>query len=212
VIALGEHALDDPEVRALLASCKARDSVVLSQRVFEKLSPVVAPVGVLCVAPIPVQSKMPDDATDAVALDRIQDAGNVGAILRTVAAVGIDHVIVSRGTADPWSPRVLRAAMGAHFTVKVHEVLDLRERLATLSGRILATAGTGEAMLYDLDLKGPTIWVFGNEGSGLAPATIATATTTVRIPISAGVESLNVAAAAAVCLFEQARQRRTSRA
>ncbi|CAN5173317.1 RNA methyltransferase [soil metagenome] len=147
---------------------------------------------------------------DVVLLDAVQDPGNAGAILRTAAAAGVARVVAGTGSATLWSPKVLRAAMGAHVALDLVEGVDLA---AWLSGQPMPSLGMtldGSQDLLSLDLRQPQAWVFGNEGNGLQPATLAAVGTRVRIEQADAVESLNVAAAAAVCLFEMRRQRRTT--
>ena len=143
----------------------------------------------------------------AVVLDRVQDAGNVGALLRTAAAAGAGTVYCLRGCAGAWTPKVLRAGMGAHFALALVEDARWEDIEAGLPRPLYATAGQGTRELYQLDLRGDVSWVFGNEGAGVDPAVLARCDAGVRIPQRGAVESLNVAAAAAVCLYEGLRQR-----
>jgi len=106
-----------------------------------------------------------------------------------------------------WSPKVIRAGMGAHFSLAIFEDIDLGEIARAFSGRIIATEPKAGASLYELDLEGPVAWLFGNEGAGLSESVGQLATHRVRIPMPGPAESLNVAAAVAICLFEQIRQR-----
>lgn len=149
---------------------------------------------------------------DVVILDRLQDPGNAGAILRSAAAAGVAEVWPIRGTVDLWSPKVLRAAMGAHMALRIASPLMTATALAVAADRglrLLATANREDASVLfspQLDLSPGLAWVFGQEGEGVDPA-ILSAGRAVVIPQTAGVESLNVAAAAAVCLFEVRRRR-----
>jgi TrmH family RNA methyltransferase len=148
---------------------------------------------------------------DAVYLDRVQDPGNVGTVLRTCAAVGVRRVITSPGTAFCWSPKVLRAAMGAHFHLDIHEGVPPAELLARLAVEAIATTADAPTGLYQADLRSPRIWLLGNEGQGLEAALLAApGVRRVSIPQTDAVESLNVGVAAAVCLYEQLRQRSAS--
>jgi TrmH family RNA methyltransferase len=142
----------------------------------------------------------------AVVLDRLQDAGNVGTILRSAAALGATQVVALKGTAALWSPKVLRAAMGAHLALHLVEGAEA-EALAALEVPLLAASAHAEAMLPEAALPWPCAWVLGHEGQGLEPALEARCDLRLRIPQPGGEESLNVAAAAAICLYESARQR-----
>jgi TrmH family RNA methyltransferase len=142
----------------------------------------------------------------SVVLDRVQDAGNVGTILRSAAAFGFTQVIALKGTAALWSPKVLRAGMGAHFGLNLAEGLDA-QALAGLAVPLLATSPHAADELHRAPLPWPCAWVFGHEGQGVAADLLARCATTLRIAQPGGEESLNVAAAAAVCLYESARRR-----
>lgn len=184
--------------------------LILDDRLFGELDLLPSPSPVLAVVDIP-QRALParlGEGGDIIVLDRVQDPGNVGAILRTAAAAGVQTLLTTPGTAACWAPKVLRAGMGGHF------VLDIVENVAPEALQALAAhlplAGTvlqGGQSLYGTDLRSPLAWVFGNEGEGIAPALQERLGLRLTIPQVAGVESLNVAASAAVCLFEQRRQR-----
>ena len=143
---------------------------------------------------------------DSVVLDRVQDAGNVGSILRTAAAFGVVQVLALQGTAALWSPKVLRAGMGAHFGLRLIEGLVPGE-LAGLAVPWVGTSLSTVQWLHSTRLPAPCAWLFGHEGGGVDAALLAGCTKVVRIAQPGGEESLNVAAAAAVCLYEALRQR-----
>lgn len=145
--------------------------------------------------------------SDCIVLDGLQDAGNVGSILRSAAAAGVRHALCAAGTANPWSTKVLRAAMGAHFRMSIIESSDDETLFARLGVPIAVTDSHAAESIYRADLARPVAWVFGNEGAGVSAFWRERATLRVTIPQPGGGESLNVAAAAAVCFFEQARQR-----
>lgn len=138
-----------------------------------------------------------------VVLDRLQDAGNVGSILRTAAAMGFDQVLALKGTAALWSPKVLRAGMGAHFALHLVEGLSVDD-LQGLDVPLLVTSSHQGDLLHRAQLPWPCAWVLGHEGQGVSPALEARASAAVRIAQPGGEESLNVAAAAAICLHASA--------
>ena len=142
----------------------------------------------------------------SVVLDRLQDAGNVGTILRSAAAFGFTQIVAIKGTAALWSPKVLRAGMGAHFALRLVEGAD-EAALAGLELPLLATSSHAERALHDTLLPWPCAWLLGHEGQGVSVALLQRCTDTLRIPQPGGEESLNVAAAAAVCCYESVRQR-----
>jgi len=197
----------NPDVTPLLLAAAGTERLQLSDGLFRELSGVGSPAGIAAVIGIPAA---PEEllAGDVVLLDAVQDAGNVGAILRIAAAAGVRNVLLGGGCAGAWTPRVLRAGQGAHFALAIREQVDLVEALARCPATSIATVAAGGTSLYEIDLGGPVSWLVGNEGAGLAPELVAAARVRATIPLAAGTESLNVAAATAVCLFEAGRQRR----
>lgn len=143
---------------------------------------------------------------DSVVLDRLQDAGNVGTILRNAAAMGFRQILALKGTAALWSPKVLRAGMGAHFGLRLIEGLAPSD-LDTLGVPLVATSSHAGQQLHQLQLPSPCAWVMGHEGQGVQPELMRRCALTVGIPQPGGEESLNVGSAAAICLYESARQR-----
>ncbi len=142
----------------------------------------------------------------SIVLDRVQDAGNVGTLLRSAAAFGFNQVIALAGSAGLWSPKVLRAGMGAHFALQLVEGVD-EAALAGLGLPLLAADPHAALALHDCDLPWPCAWLFGHEGQGVSASLLSQCAHALRIPQPGGEESLNVAAAAAVCMYESMRQR-----
>jgi TrmH family RNA methyltransferase len=168
---------------------------------------VETPSGLVGVAALPATVAV-DPQKDAILLDGVQDPGNVGTLLRTAAAAGIGQALLGPGCAAAWSPKVLRAGQGAHFAMNVVEDADLAGFMAGYRGTtVVTTLGPDARSLYAVDLDGPLAWIFGSEGQGVRQELLAAARLQVRIPMPGAVESLNVAAAAAVCLFETVRRR-----
>lgn len=204
---IAAFAQGHPEIQALLENMPARVSVMLlGDTLFRELSPVDAPTGVLALVAVPAMP-LPPAPECIVLIEAVQDPGNLGSILRSAAAAGVDAAYLSPGCADVWSPKVLRGGMGAHFVLPIRENVDLVEVARTFAGEVVVASLQGEASLYDLGLAGAVAFVVGNEGSGVTLELQCAATRRVRIPMPGGVESLNVAAAAAVCFFERVRQR-----
>jgi TrmH family RNA methyltransferase len=146
-------------------------------------------------------------------IDGVQDPGNVGGLLRSTEAAGATGALLSAGSADPWSWKALRGSMGSAFRLPHVAGLALPELLAELERRgvaVFATAADGERRYDEADLRGPAAILVGREGSGLAAAVKQRAAARLRIPLAAGVESLNVGVAAALVLFEASRQRRSA--
>ena len=197
----------DAETKPEIAQCVIRFSdtpmIVLSDTLFDALSPVEHPTGILGLMPIPQPARQSSDC--CVLLENIQDPGNLGSILRTAAAAGADAVYLSPGCAEAWSPKALRAGMGAHFALAIYEQQELAA-LADQFDTVFATSLQATHSIYASDLTGKVAFLFGNEGAGLSPALLAAATRPITIPMPGKIESLNVAAAVAVCLFEHVRQ------
>ncbi|MDP9045975.1 MAG: RNA methyltransferase [Pseudomonadota bacterium] len=151
-----------------------------------------------------------DPAAPSVVLDRLQDAGNVGNILRSASAFGFTQVIALKGTAALWSPKVVRAGMGAHFALQLIEAPG-PEALDALQVPLLATSSHAVDALHAAALPWPCAWVLGHEGQGVTQALLKRCRAALRIEQPGGEESLNVAAAAAICLHESARRRAPNR-
>jgi len=140
-------------------------------------------------------------------LDRLQDAGNVGNLLRSASAFGFNQVVALKGTVALWSPKVLRAGMGSHFGLNLVESCS-EATLTGLSVPLLAGSSHAGEAIQDVDLPWPCAWVMGHEGQGVSAAVLDRCARVLRIPQPGGEESLNVAAAGAVCLYETIRQQR----
>lgn len=199
--------LADREVAGLVERSAPARVTFLSDALFKSLSMVPSPTGILARIRTPQGRSVPRDASLVLLLEGLQDPGNIGTLLRSAAAAGVEHVMLSAHCAFAWSPKVLRAAMGAHFALNIVEGADLTGYVAGYSGASIALGADGEASLYDLDLARPSAFIVGNEGAGLSPALAAAATVRARIPMPGRVESLNAATAGSICLFEAVRQR-----
>ena len=206
-ILASESAFARPEIRALVESAPAGARLVLADALLERISQLVSAAGIAAAVRTPQPGPVPQSLSNCLLLENIQDPGNLGSILRTAVAAGIRHVFLSRDSVFAWAPKVIRAGMGAHFSLSIFEEIDVSEFARAYRGAIVAMEPRATASLYDIDLRGPVAWVFGNEGAGLSESIGRLATHRVRIPMPGAAESLNVAAAAAICLFEQLRQR-----
>ncbi len=199
---------ENDEVKTIVETCEEAgvQILVITEEQFRALSVVENGVSIFFVIEqpsVPVSAELKESA---VLLDGVQDPGNVGAILRTAAAAGVTTVYCSPHTASVWSPRVLRAGMGAHFGLSIHEGADLKGLIESAAIPVLATTLQATQTIYETDLSKPAAWIIGNEGQGVSDDLLTSSVQQVIIPQNHGVESLNVAAATAVCLFEQRRQ------
>jgi RNA methyltransferase, TrmH family len=200
---LDEPAWQDAELRRL-AQVAAR-VVLLPQALFRELSTLESPAHIGFLMPLDAAPAI-DPAAPSMVLDRLQDAGNVGSMLRSAAALGVAQVLALKGTVALWSPKVLRAGMGAHFGLRLIEGLALAD-LDRLAVPLVGTRSHGGVALPGAELPRPCAWVFGNEGQGIEAALLERCVLAVRIPQPGGEESLNAAAAAAICLYESQRRR-----
>lgn len=182
---------------------------LIDDALFDQVSGVEHGPGPIALVPVPA-APLPDRLDeDAVYLDRIQDPGNVGTILRSAAAFGVRRVIAAPGTVSLWSPKVLRAAMGAHFALALHEAIGPAQLLASSGAAVFcATSARAPQAIHQCDLRGHRVWLLGNEGQGLC-SELESAPGVQRLAIAQGpqIESLNVGVAASICLYEQFRQR-----
>ncbi|MCC2634054.1 MAG: rRNA methyltransferase [Ramlibacter sp.] len=177
-------------------------AVVIDDALFATVSGLESPARMGFVLPLPPRAGLQPDAPTVV-LDGLQDAGNVGTILRSAGAFGFRQVVAIKGTAALWSPKVLRAGMGAHFGLHLIEGVE-PDALAALAVPLLATSSHQGEFLHAARLPWPCAWVFGHEGQGVGAALAARASRFVRIVQPGGEESLNVGAAAAICLHASA--------
>jgi TrmH family RNA methyltransferase len=197
----------DAEVIELVRRCAPAPVTQLSDSLFKSLSTVDSPTGIIAAVLTPSSRVVPADAPLVLLLESIQDPGNVGTLLRSAAAAGAGHVLLSPQCAFAWSPKVLRAAMGGHFALNVVEGADLVAFAGRYKGSVIALMGREGASLYDLDLRGPCAFIVGNEGSGVSAEVAQAAGVRASIPTTGKVESLNAGIAGAVALFECMRQR-----
>ena len=211
-----EAGIEQPEIAAVidmqLAAVPDTDLYILDESLWKKLTELENAPPIMACVRIPKHEFPAGLKKDVLILDCIQDAGNVGSMMRTAAAAGLSYVVCMKGTAQVWSPKVLRAAMGAHRHLKIFEAWTLNQVREKIKIPMLATSLIADQDLYDLgdELLDPHAWVFGNEGSGVDAELLAIAKGVI-VPQDPCVESLNVSAATAICLFEMRRVRRESR-
>ena len=202
----------EPDASVDLVLSAGAPARVVERRLFDRLSDVQTPQGVLAVFPFPSLAPAPDDPAPLVlVLDRLRDPGNLGTLLRAAAAAGVNAVYLSPETVDPWNPKVVRAGMGAHFRIPLIplDTAILDELRGRFPRRAIASAAATRP--YDaVDWTGPAALVIGGEAEGVGPEMEAWGTEEVGIPLAHDVESLNAAVAGVVILFEAARQRRVA--
>jgi RNA methyltransferase, TrmH family len=206
-VLVNQDATPDAEITRLLDRMKDVPITHLDGKLFGQLSELKTPSGIIALIEIPLQDLPVEQSSFTLMLEEIQDPGNLGSMLRSAAAAGCDAVFLSRGCADAWSPKVLRAAMGGHFALRIYENQDLPRVAGSFPGIKVATSLRSGQSLYDSDLGGNVAFLIGNEGAGLSSDLLELATLVITIPMPGRVESLNAAAATAICLFESVRQR-----
>lgn len=192
------------EATNLMQNLTDVNTVMFPTLMFAELTPVVSSTGILALVKMP-QITQPSTASFVLMLEDIQDPGNLGSMLRTALGAGVDAVYLSQACADAWSPKCLRGGQGAQFHLPIIEGVNIVEAVENFAGNTYATTLAGSS-LYAQDLSQATAFVIGNEGAGLSEAAVYAATHQISIPIEEKLESLNAAAATAVCLFERQRQ------
>ncbi len=208
-VMISESAQHRAEVVALLSRCNNASQSVFADALMDSASTLDSPAFMMAIVPTPVAAAIDDNADVVLALEDVQDPGNVGSMCRSAAAAGVRHVALSKTCAFAWAPKVLRAAQGAHFSLNINEGVDLVDFIKRFHGQVLALVpmAKGTKSLFEMDLRGPTVFLIGNEGAGLSDDVERAATHRVTIPMPGKTESLNAAAAGAICLFELVRQR-----
>ena len=186
------------------------ECIYVTENIFKFISDVNAPQGILAIIDRKIDNNKIDYNSDIiVALDDIQDPGNLGTILRTVDSVGLSQILVSKGTADCYNPKVIRSTMGAIFRVKIIECDNLQETLKEIKKhkfKVLVTSLQTENSLYDSDLNKKVI-VIGNEANGVEKEIQDMADVKIKIPMIGKTESLNAAVSTAVVLYEYVRRK-----
>ena len=207
-LVVAEEALERSGVAELVRRVPSSRALAIPRSLFGEIAASSPDVGALAVVETP-RGAVPPPADFCLLLEDVQDPGNVGTILRTAAAAGVAQVLLSRKSAFVWSPKVLRAAQGAHFLTTIVEDVDLSAWAAGFrggGGRVAALVVDGGFDLFGADLSRPLALAVGNEGAGLSEEISQAADVRLTIPMPGGMESLNAAVAAAVALFECVRQ------
>ncbi|EPF69789.1 hypothetical protein P253_00340 [Acinetobacter indicus CIP 110367] len=200
-----ENALKHPDLNDILDQYQGT-VFVIGESLYKDLSTLGTTLACLAIVDLPSSSQALDYQADTLILENVQDPGNVGTLLRSAAAAGIQQIVCTKGSASLWSPRVLRAGMGAHFSLQTFENIQLDEILEQFKIPVYVTSSHRSTSLYAKDLSQPCVWILGNEGQGVSDYALAHAEA-VTIPQPGGQESLNVAIAGSVCFFEMVRQR-----
>ena len=208
-ILLAESARNHAEVQQVLTRLPTYTPILtLSDILYESIRSLGKGIDIMAIMNIPVPN-LPIIEQDCLILNDVQDSGNVGTLLRTAAAVGINQVLCTTATAQSWSPKTLRAGMGAQFALDIYEGLSIHEVLEKVKVPLLATSSHTDTLIYNHNLSSPVAWIMGHEGQGVCDELMQCATP-IALPQPNGQESLNVAIAGSLCLYETLRQRHYS--
>lgn len=200
-----EQALENSELQQVFELHQGH-IFVISEVLYKDLSTLGTTLPCLAIIDLPQNPAQIDFTQDTLILENVQDPGNVGTLLRSAAAANIKQVICTQGSASLWSPRVLRAGMGAHFSLVCFENIKLEQILPQFKIPVFVTSSHRSTSLYSKDLTQACVWILGNEGQGASNYALEHAEA-VAIPQPGGQESLNVAIAGSICFFEMVRQR-----
>jgi len=204
-----------PEFRSMMEGSKSVPVYIVPDDLFERVSTTETPQGILAVAPLidSQDQSIADRGSRFVILERLQDPGNLGTIIRTADACGFDGVLLSPGCADPYNPKVVRSAMGSVFHIPIlscADIFDAIDKLKRRGIRIAAAHPRDSEIAWNLPLADNIAVVIGNEGSGLSQRMMDAVDIRVMIPMPGKAESLNAATAASMILYESMRQRMTN--
>ncbi|KXO83177.1 rRNA methyltransferase [Acinetobacter venetianus] len=200
-----EQALENSELQQVFELHQGH-IFVISEVLYKDLSTLGTTLPCLAIIDLPQNPAQIDFTQDTLILENVQDPGNVGTLLRSAAAANTKQVICTQGSASLWSPRVLRAGMGAHFSLVCFENIQLEDILPQFKIPVFVTSSHRSTSLYNKDLTQACVWILGNEGQGASNYALEHAEA-VAIPQPGGQESLNVAIAGSICFFEMVRQR-----
>ncbi|MFP4255180.1 MAG: TrmH family RNA methyltransferase [Halothece sp.] len=193
----------------LLKQCEeySQRMEIVSEEVLSAIATTVNPDGIVATAPRQ-SGKSPNLSTVqlGIILEQLQDPGNMGTIIRTAAATGVEGIWASENSVEWDHPKVLRASVGAWFRLPMTVTTDIASLIQEFPGQVVATLPTAKKTYWEVDFQQPTLILLGNEGAGLSPELASLATEQVKIPLGGGVESLNVAIAASLLLYEAKRQ------
>lgn len=205
-VLIAKSAMNHIEVQHILQRLPTHVPIlVLADALYQSIRSLGTGIDIMATIDIPTNI-LPVIHSDCLILNDVQDSGNVGTLLRTAAAVGIPDVLCTTATAQAWSPKTLRAGMGAQFGLHIYENLNIEEVLDKVKVPLLATSSHTDTLIYEHNLRGPVAWIMGHEGQGVADDLMQCATP-IALPQPNGQESLNVAIAGSLCMYETLRQR-----
>lgn len=184
--------------------------ITISNKIFNDISDVKTPQGILAVIKKNQNNQIETNSNYILALDSLQDPGNMGTIIRTVDSANINQIIINKTTVDPYSPKVIRSTMGAIYRTNIIEVEDLKATLKEMKLKgfqIITTDLKATQSIYDINYNNKTVVVIGNEANGVSQEILQTADKKVIIPMLGKTESLNASIAASIMIYEYVRQK-----
>lgn len=205
-VLVSEKGLDNAEIAQLLKRLNGGQILTISDHLYKKISNLGESLPIMAIIDIPNHTLTHAIDTDCLIINDIQDNGNLGTLLRTASAVGFDKVICTKGSASVYSPKSLRAGMGAQFSLVIYENMDTDDILKYIKTPMYATSSHSKQMIYQLDLTKPIALIMGHEGQGISQQLLAHSQA-IALPQPNGQESLNVGVAGSICLYEILRQR-----
>ena len=184
--------------------------VTISNKIFNDISDVKTPQGILAVIKKNQNNQIETNSDYILALDSLQDPGNMGTIIRTADSANINQIIINKTTVDPYSPKVIRSTMGAIYRTNIIEVEDLKATLKEMKSKgfqIITTDLKATQSIYDINYNNKIVVVIGNEANGVSQEILQTADKKVIIPMLGKTESLNASIAASIMIYEYVRQK-----
>lgn len=205
-VIVSESGLQNDEIIGLLNRLDNVKTLTISDSLYKDIRSLGESLPIMAMIEMPHLTLHQDITTDCLIINGVQDNGNLGTLLRTASAVGIKTVICTMGTASAWSPKTLRAGMGANFSLTIYESVSIDEILAKVKVPMFATSSHTDNVIYQSDLTQPLALIMGHEGQGVDEVLMHQANP-IALPQPNGQESLNVAIAGSLCLYEMLRQR-----
>ncbi len=196
------------EIASIIQRCQTKNIpiIVVESRLYQDIRTLGTGIDIMAIIPIAMTTLSSSIEQDCLILNDVQDSGNVGTLLRTAAAIGINNIICTANTASVWSPKALRSGMGGQFALTIYEKVSLDSLINSVKVPMMVTSSHTQQTIYQTNLSNPVAWVMGHEGQGVCSQLLEQATP-VTIPQPNGQESLNVAIAGALCMYEMLRQR-----
>lgn len=205
-VMVSESGLENSEINTLINRLNGVKILTIHDNLYKEIRTLGESLPIMAIIDTPNHQLNQEIITDCLIINGVQDNGNLGTLLRTASAVGFSTVICTTGTAQAYSPKTLRAGMGANFSLIIYENVSVNDMLNFIKVPLFATSSHTDEVIYELDLKQPLALIMGHEGQGVDEILLNQASK-IALPQPNGQESLNVGVAGSVCLYEILRQR-----